>query len=271
MQKRHLVHAMKSPREHLAVAVRLAAALLAVAPAFAQSDSADALAAKATDPTAQLMSFQLNDWYVINHHGLDEGSNQIVLRAAIPFDLGPTKHIFRVTQAYATSGPRGTGLVDTGLFDLMVFDASWGRWGIGLAGTIPNGSTGLSTEKWTLGPALGFVDSSHKPWMWGLFLQSFFSIAGDSKAPDVGLLNLQPILSWQLGQGRSLSLGNSAIVYDLENSRWSSLLIGVNYGQVTSLWGQKWRPNIELGYDFSDRLGNPTWAVRVGVTLLLPK
>jgi len=249
----------------------LGAAWLAAAPAFAQSDSADELAAKATDPTAQLMSFQLNDWYVVNHHGLDQSSNQVILRAAIPFDLGPTKHIFRVTQAYATSGPRGTGLVDTGLFDLMVFDASWGRWGIGLAGTIPNGSPGLSTEKWTLGPALGFVNSSHKPWTWGLFLQSFFSIAGDSQAPDVRVLNLQPILSYQLGRGRSLSLGNSAIVYDLENSRWSSLLLGVNYGQVTTLWDLKLRPNIEVGYDFSERLGNPSWAVRVGVALLLPK
>ena len=54
----------------------LGAAWLAAAPAFAQSDSADDLAAKATDPTAQLMSFQLNDCYAPDYHGLDDTSNR---------------------------------------------------------------------------------------------------------------------------------------------------------------------------------------------------
>jgi len=35
-----------------------------------------------------------------------------------------------------------------------------------------------------------------------------------------GILNFQPIFSYQLGGGRSLSLGNSALVYDTEKSRW---------------------------------------------------
>ncbi len=46
----------------------------------------------------------------------------------------------------------------------------------------------------------------------GLFTQAFFSFAGKSSAPDVGLINIQPIFSYQLGGGRSLSLGNSAFV-----------------------------------------------------------
>jgi hypothetical protein len=41
----------------------------------------DQLSAQATDPTAALMSFQLNDWYTASFHGLDS-TNQIVFRAA---------------------------------------------------------------------------------------------------------------------------------------------------------------------------------------------
>jgi hypothetical protein len=245
-------------------------ALLAGQSATAQ-ESNDELAAKATDPTASLMSFQLNDWYTARLHGSDDSANQVVLRAAIPFTLAGTNHIFRVTQGYATSTPAGaTGLVDTGIFDLVVFNQPWGRWGVGIAGTLPTGANGLSTDKWTAGPAAGFVNSAEKAFNWGLFAQTFFSFAGSDSAPDVGLVNLQPIFGYQLGDGRSISLGNSALVYDLEKSRWSSLLLSANYGQVVSFWGHKWRPNLEAGYDFNNDFGNQRWVLRAGITLLLP-
>jgi hypothetical protein len=248
-----------------------AALSLALAPTAQAQDTDDELAAKAIDPTASLMSFQLNDWYTARVHGSDDSANQIVLRAAIPFRLGGTNQIFRVTQPYATSTTSGaTGLVDTTIFDLVVFNQPWGRWGVGAAGTLPTGASGLSTEKWTAGPAVGFVNAQTKGYNWGLFAQSFFSFAGDADAPDVRLINLQPILGHQLGQGRSLSLGNSAIVYDLAKSRWSSLMVSANYGQVVDFWGQKWRPNFELGYDFKNDPGNQRLVARVGITLLLP-
>jgi hypothetical protein len=233
--------------------------------------SVDELAAKATDPTASLMSFQLNDWYTASTHGTDDTANQVIFRAAIPFDLGSTKHIFRITQPYVTSSAAGSGLNDTTVFDLMVFEQPWGRWGVGLSGTLPTGSDGLSTEKWTAGPAVGFVNSANKSYNWGLFAQTFFSFAGSDNASDVGLINLQPIFSYPLGKGRTLSLGNSALVYDMENSRWASLQFGVNYGQVVSFGGHKWRPNVEVDYDFKDDPGNPKWVIRAGITLLLPK
>ena len=83
-------------------------------------------------------------------------------------------------------------------------------------------------------------------------------------------INLQPIFSYQLGDGRSLSLGNSALVYDTEKSRWASLNLGVNYGQVVTFAGHKWRPNIEADYDFKDDYGNPKWTFRASIVLLLP-
>ena len=245
---------------------------LAASAVLAQATSDDELSAKATDPTAALMSFQLNDWYTGGLHGTDGSANQLVLRAAIPFTLAGTNQIFRITQPYATSTPTGaTGLVDTTIFDLVTFNQAWGRWGVGITATLPTGAKGLSTDKWTAGPALGFVDSSVKTFTRGLFAQSFFSFAGQDSAPDVRLVNLQPIFSHQLGQGRSISLGNSAVVYDLAKSRWSSLMLSANYGQVVSLWGHKWRPNAEAGYDFNNDVGNQRWVVRAGITLLLPK
>ena len=258
----------------------LAVAAFAVAPLAAaqqaplaapQASSTDELAAKATDPTAALMSFQLNDWYTASLHDADGSVNQVVFRAAIPFALAGTQNIFRVTQPWVTSTPVGVaGFGDTTIFELVVFGASWGRWGVGVSATFPTGHEGLSLDKWTAGPSVGFVNSSDKLFNWGLFAQSFFSYAGNGSAAAVGLVNVQPIFSYQLGHGRSLSLGNSAFVYDTQNGSWQSLQLGVNYGQVVGLWGHKWRPNAEVDYDFRNDPGNQKWTIRVGMVLLLP-
>jgi hypothetical protein len=251
---------------------RLAAAgLLGVGAALAQPAASDDLSAQATDPTASLMSFQLLNWYVPSYHGTEDSSNQVVFRAAIPFQAFGLPNIFRVTQGSYTSSPSGrTGLGDMQVFNLTVLNQPWGRWGAGLAGSLPTGREGLSSEKWALGPAAGFVNSSNKGISFGLFAQTFFSLAGDDNAADVGIVNLQPIFSYQLGGGRSLSLGNSAFVYDTTQSRWASLALGVNYGQVIDLWGQKWRPNAGVDYDLQDRAGTPKVTLRAGFVLLLP-
>lgn len=258
-----------NPRPVLPV---LLAGWLGSASVLAQTPAnSDDLSAQATDPTASLMSFQLLDWYTPRYHGSDDSSNQLVFRAAVPFEMFGKPNIFRVTQGSYTSSPSGrTGLSDMQVFNLTVFGEPWGRWGMGLAGSLPTGRGSLSSEKWALGPAAGFVNSSHKGFNFGLFAQTFFSVAGDDARPDVGIINLQPIFSYQMGGGRSLSLGNSAFVYDTKNSRWASLAVGANYGQVVTLWGQKWRPNVEVDYDFQDRVGTPKLTLRAGFALLLP-
>ena len=244
-----------------------------LSPALAAAqESVDELAAKATDPTASLMSFQLNDWYTASLHDAGGTINQIVFRSAIPFDALGHPNIFRITLPAFTNTPSGqTGLGDTTIFNLTVWNESWGRWGAGLSGSLPTGRDDLSSDKWTIGPAFGFVNSSSKEINWGLFAQTFFSFAGKDSAPDVGLINIQPIFSYQLGGGRTLSVGNSALVYDTEKSRWASLMLGVNYGQVVTWGGHKWRPNFEVDYDFRDTRGNPEWVVRAGIVLLLPQ
>ena len=251
-------------------------ALLVAGNVFAQSpptaENTESLAQKANDPTAALMSFQLFDWYTGDFYGLNDSANQLLFRAAIPFALGPTRHIFRVTQPFVTDSPGGAdGLVDTTVFDLMTFDRTWGRFGVGVVAIFPTGAQGLTTDKWSAGPAVGFVNSSSKKRTWGLFVQTAFSYAGKDNAPDVGFINLQPIFSYPLGKGRSFSLGNSALVYDTEKSKWTSLQLALNYGQVIKFAGHNWKPSIEAGYDFQDAVGNAQWVIRIGFALLLPK
>ena len=217
------------------------------------------------------MSLQFSDAYTTGFHGADGSANQLMFRAAIPFMMLERPNIFRITVPYNTSSLSGAdGFGDITVFDLATFSYSWGRLGVGVVASLPTGTKGLSAEKWTAGPAVGFVNSSSKQFNWGLFAQTLFSYAGDANAPDVGIINLQPIFTYPLGRGRSLSLGNSALIYDTRKSRWASLLLGVNYGFIVPLAGQKWRPNFEVDYDFRDASGNQEWVIRAGITLLLP-
>lgn len=64
-----------------------------------------------------------------------------------------------------------------------------------------------------------------------------------------------------------LALGQQGAGVD-DLARRTSLVDSINYGQVVSFGGRKWRPSAELGPDFEDDPGNPKWVVRAGVTLL---
>ena len=117
-----------------------------------QATGVDQLSAQATDPTASLMSFQLNDWYTANFRGTSGSANQVVFRMAIPLMLADTPNIFRVTQPYVTSSPSGaTGFTDTTVFDLVDFAGHKWR---------PNFEAGydlkndFGNQRWVLGAAI---------------------------------------------------------------------------------------------------------------------
>lgn len=81
-------------------------------------------------------------------------------------------------------------------------------------------------------------------------------------------------LSRTLGSLLALAVASASAanldMYDTERSRWTSLLLGVNYGQVMGWGGKTWRPNFEVDYDFKDDQGNQEWVFRVAMVLLVP-
>ena len=98
------------------------------------------LSQKANDPTAPLMAVQLIDGYTSDfHNGLEgESANTVSFRAAYPYKWGESNHIARITIPTVTDSPSGdTGIQDMTLFDLTVFPAVWGRYGVGIVGAIP--------------------------------------------------------------------------------------------------------------------------------------
>lgn len=234
-------------------------------------DRSESLQSAANDPTASLMSFQLQGFHSFNLHNSPEDSSLVQFRAAIPFSLGPTNHIARLTLPYVTDSATGqSGLSDTTLFDLMTFDRRWGRFGVGAVALLPTGKDGLSAEKWALGPAAGFA-KQEKWGLWGFFNQNLFTVAGDDDRPDVNLSTIQPVLNYTLGNGWSAGTSEMVVVYDWEAGDFSSLPLGVKLSKLVRGNGLPWQWTLSYEHNFDDDAVSAADTVSFTFKLLVPK
>ena len=191
------------------------------------------LSQKANDPTAPLMAIQLIDNYTSDFYNAYEGesANSISFRAAYPYKWGESNHIARVTLPAVTDSPSGdTGISDMTLFDMTVFPASWGRFGVGIVGAIP---LDKDNDQWSVGPAFGFVNNTlSKGLNVGLFNQNLFRVAGDDDRPYTRISSLQPILNYSMGGGWNIGTGDIQYIYDWESTQWVSLPVGIQVGKL---------------------------------------
>ena len=237
-----------------------------------EGSAGQSLEQAASDPTASLMSVSVQDIYAGSYHQLDdESGNTLLLRSSLPFATGSLEHIARATLPIVTDSPSGeSGLSDLVLFDLVVFDKPWGRWGIGpvlLAPTATDETIGA--DKWAIGPAVGFVARSNKL-MWGLFNQNLFSFAGDSDREDVNVSILQPIVNYSLPDRWSIGTSEMNVTYDWERDAWTILPLGVKLARLVKFGKLPVQFAGGYEYNFADDYAAPKWTVNFTVKFLFP-
>jgi len=254
----------------VAAAVFAAASMIAQ-PSIAQP-SDEELARQAADPTQSPLSLQFYDYYTPNFRGVDGSGNQLVFRPVIPYKAFGVDNIIRFTLTQNTTSPFGrSGFGDIQVLQLSIVERWGGRFAYGLSGSLPTGTDTFTNDKWTLGPAAAYATSSAGGITYGALAQTFFSISGNDEARDVSQISLQPVMAVPLGGTKTLSLGNSGLLYDIERSRWASVAPSLQFSWLTDLWGLKWRPSFELTHEFRDLPGNPQTTYRLGAQLLLPR
>jgi hypothetical protein len=259
----------------LKILIGLALLLLISAPPLLgaqEKPDGQSLEQAANDPTASLMSVQIQNLYSGDYHNLDnETGNSLLLRSAVPFTTGSLKHIARGTLPFVTHSPSGkSGLSDLTLFDLIAFDQPWGRWGVGPVMLFPTATDEqLGTGKWAIGPALGFVARSQKL-MWGLFNQNLFSFAGDSAREEVKVSILQPIVNYSLPDKWSIGVSEMNVTYDYVKSAWTLLPLGVKVAKLVKFGKLPVQFSGAYEYNFADDFVAPQWAVNFTVKFLFP-
>ena len=170
-----------------------------------------------------------------------------------------------------TDSPSGeSGLSDLVLFDLIKFEKSWGRWGIGPVLLAPTATDdAIGGGKWASGPALGFVARSNKL-MWGLFNQNLFSFAGDDDREDVNVSILQPIVNYSLPEKWSIGTSEMNITYDWEKDAWTILPLGVKLAKLVKFGKLPVQFAGGYEYHFANDYGAPKWTVNFTVKVLFP-
>lgn len=258
-------------RLSFALIVATLALLLAMRPADAVEGS-QSLEQAANDPTASLMSVQVQEIYTGDYHKLDEeDGNSVLLRSAVPFKLGKLDNIARATLPIVTDSPSGkSGLGDLVLFDLVVFNESWGRWGVGPVMLFPTASHDeLGSQKWAAGPAVGFV-VRQSGLMWGLFNQNLFSYAGDGDREDVDISILEPIINYSLPDQWSLGTSEMNITYDWEAGEWSALPLGIKLSKLLRFGKLPVQLSGAYEYNFQNDRVSPEWTFNFTAKFLFP-
>ncbi len=228
-------------------------------------DGADQLSRQATDPTASLMAFNFIGNYVGDYYGPSGGEDdhtfEVSFRPVIPFNAFGQSNILRLTMPYIASGRGDKGLGDITLFDLIVVNESWGRWGVGPVMTFASNDD--APDDFVIGPALGGVWQYSKVLNVGLFNQNVFG-------SDTSISQLQPVIAYQLGNGWSLSAGDLQFVYDWQDSRWLSVPMGIQIGKVMRLGEQALRCAFAPQYNLVDHDGLDRWNLQFTFTILVP-
>jgi hypothetical protein len=245
--------------------------LLLQAQRLCAQEEAQSLDQAASDPTASLMNLQIGDWYTASTwQAPGETANLIALRSAYPFRWGDTSHIFRVTAPIVTDHPvLDSGLSDLTVFDLVVFDQPWGRWGVGPVALLPTGGSTRGAEQWAVGPAVGFI-VTNPGLIWGFFNQNLFTVTGDAARPDVDVSIIQPIVNRQLGKGWSLGTSEMSITWDWNDNDWASLPLGFSLAKLTRPGGVPVQWSLQYEYNFADQFLNAKSTVRFTAKLLFP-
>lgn len=232
--------------------------------------SEQSLGQAANDPTASVVAFQIEDWYGLQYHNGDYSDNSVVFRPVIPFQLWGINNIARMTVPIITDHPFAeTGLGDITVFNLMVANQSWGRWGVGAVGLLPTGGDSRGASQWAAGPAVGFTAQTPH-FIWGAFNQNLFTLAGDEDRPEVNISYLQPLFSYGLKDGWSLGLSEMQFAYDWEKSSWTSLPLGAKLSKIVHVYDTPAQLSFQYEHNFADDYVIPSDTLRFGIKFMLP-
>jgi hypothetical protein len=232
----------------LAVLILLARCSIGLAQQTASASLTDeALAVKEYDPTADLTQFKIQDVYTPAQYGTNAQPNTLQLRPLLsvrPQLFTPLEQLIRPTIQVVTV-PRNKGATTTTALDdfqlLDLFVMPWPnsketlfRWGVGPYFVFPT-STSQFTGKgaWQMGPAWAFgYRGIPRLQIAGLFQQATSFAYSSSHSVPVSSLQIQPMLSYQLGRGWYLKSSDSTWTINWRHKTSTQMPLSAGFGKV---------------------------------------
>jgi hypothetical protein len=232
-------------------AIFAAISILASAPTCslaASLTSEDTLADEVTDPLAQLTQFQLKDEFTSAEYATNAQPNTLQIRSVFavqPHLFTPLEQLIRPTIQIVTV-PRGKGAsTTTAMDDMQLLDlvglpvpahlSDNLRWGFGPYFVFPT-STSQFTGKgaWQMGPAGGFSWHFDKLKIACLFQQATSFAYTSSRSTSVASMQIQPIVTYQLGRGWYLNSSDATWRINLRHRSSTQIPFSAGCGKIWS-------------------------------------
>jgi hypothetical protein len=207
----------------------------------------EALAVKEYDPTAALTQFKIQDIYTLSEYGTNAQPNTLQFRpllAVRPQLFTPLEQLIRPSIQVVTV-PRNKGATTTTALDdfqlLDLFIMPWPneeetrfRWGVGPYFIFPTSTSQFTGHgAWQMGPAWAF---SYKgiPGLniAGLFQQATSFAYSSSHSVPVSSLQIQPMLSYQLGRGWYVKSSDSTWTINWRHNTSTEMPLSAGFGKV---------------------------------------
>ena len=253
---------------------------------------------KLTNPVSEVwsISFEQNNYVVSTVSGQgDKWNSNLNFQPVMPVSLTkdwnlltrPVLTLFDSTpyplaaQDPVTHQPQTEIKHTTALGDLIWMEhlspapSIAGNWLLGIGPTFifpTAASDATGAGKWQVGPS-AIVGYLSKRWILAGFVQTWMSFAGDSRRPDTKHMNLQPIASYFLKHGWSISYsGNILADWKATSGNVWTVPVGVGVGKVVRLGRLPVKLALAVQYMpiHPDEFGQK-WNVQVKISPVIPK
>lgn len=250
---------------------------IAVLPAAAQdkdaskeaaSKTVDATLANANNPLADMVAFNIQNYYVSSIYGTDETANTAWLRYIQPFGKWLMRASLPInTVPVGNSQDPVSGLGDFNAFVAYLISdaASPKQYGVGPLLVAPTATDdALGADVWQAGAAAVYFDATSKVVQWGGLLTYQTDFAGDGSDTSIGAV--QPFLFVQLGKGTYM--GSAPLwVFDFENSTYN-VPFGIRLGKVVKAGNTVFNMFIEPQFTMlHDGVGQPETQIFSGINM----
>lgn len=171
------------------------------------------LTSKANDPTAALVSFNVQNFFTTESYEASGHGYSLGLLPVIPIQQEILGFDYMITRpSIPIFGPSvdplgpvssESGLGDIFVTNLLIKKESWGAWGLGPSFNLPTATDpALGSREWQVAPSAALVVPKGKEWLFGGLLLAPFSLQSNLKS-----ISFQPIVvrflpnDWYVGNG----------------------------------------------------------------------
>ncbi len=245
----------------------------------AAAPTAEEIAAQLANPNAPMATMtaklQFRNFEGTLPNANDQNSTTLLFQPSLPFPLeNGDVIIWRPALPVIFDQPLFNGATQefdakTGIGDLA-FDLAYARTsaaGIltagGIIASLPIGSSGLTSDQYTLGPEF-MIGKLTKQWVLGIFPNHQWGFGGDAGVPDINLTSIQIFGTIIAGGGWTWGTAPT-VSYDHNTNQWT-VPLNLNIGKTIIAGGRPWKLGAEINYyvDKPDAFG-PKWMIGISV------